>query len=200
MSNTILVTRDRKMHRLSFPPEWSSSTWWWPAWSCLRTSAPATPPSSLWSLRQNLLRPSLGWSRQALQLELKQGQPTAPCSQWVEWEGRALTTHVYFQPLQGELTERLAKDVKDGGRFDWEKDLPSAIERMLHGKSEEYAFMAAIQAMYGETRKPQFSIKIRVSICLSQRLSGGRVLSLRQELVTKSRARQGSYSSFYDGQ
>lgn len=90
--------------------------------------------------------------------------------------------------------------MKDGGRFDWEKDLPSAIERMLHGKSEEYAFMAAIQAMYGETRKPQFSIKIRVSICLSQRLSGGRVLSLRQELVTKSRARQGSYSNFYDGQ
>ena len=118
------------------------------------------------------------------------------------WSERAgpLTTHVYFQPLQGELTERLAKDVKDGGRFDWEKDLPSAIERMLHGKSEQYAFMAAIQAMYGETRKPQFSIKIRVSICLSQRLSGGRVLSLRQELVTKSRARQGSYSSFYDGQ
>ena len=55
-----------------------------------------------------------------------------------------------FQPLQKGVTEKLAVYVEDGGRFDWEKDLPSAIDRML---SEKYAFMAATQAMYLESRR-----------------------------------------------
>ena len=49
-------------------------------------------------------------------------------------------------------------DVKDGGRFDWERDNPAAIERML---SEKYAFMAAVQAMYLESSElQQFSVFI----------------------------------------
>ena len=57
-----------------------------------------------------------------------------------------------FQPLQKGVTEKLAVYVEDGGRFDWEKDLPTAIDRML---SEKYAFMAATQAMYLESRRQQ---------------------------------------------
>ena len=48
------------------------------------------------------------------------------------------------------MTEKLAVYVKDGGRFDWEKDMSSAIDRML---TEKYAFMATAQAMYLESRK-----------------------------------------------
>ena len=55
-----------------------------------------------------------------------------------------------FQPLQQEVTERLAVYVSEGGRFDWEFNHNSAIERML---SEKYAFMSAIQAMYLESSK-----------------------------------------------
>ena len=43
------------------------------------------------------------------------------------------------------MTEKLSVYVEDGGRFDWEKDLSSAIDRMM---SEKYAFMSSTQAMY----------------------------------------------------
>ena len=55
------------------------------------------------------------------------------------------------------MTEKLSVYVEDGGRFDWEKDLPSAIDRMM---SENYAFMSATQAMYLESRKQQNDISI----------------------------------------
>ena len=60
-----------------------------------------------------------------------------------------------FQPLEKEVTEKLAVYVEDGGRFDWVKDLPAAIDRML---SEKYAFMIAPQAMYLESRRHQIGI------------------------------------------